>query len=129
MTNLLDEVLDLNSSTSDKYVVEPDRRQIQGDLLVGLRRFKNTLRWKEYWRIQKNSRRKVSKDNEGETSDESESEEETQEEFVVKLKPKHKVTQAPKGTEALEGFLKTLENELLSVLFDETKVINQTEKN
>ena len=48
---------------------------------------------------------------------------------MVKLKPKHKVTQAPKGTEALEGFLKTLENELLLVLFDKTKVIKQTEKN
>ena len=125
MTNLFDEVLDLNICTSNKYVVEPDRRQIQSDLLIGLRRFKNTLRWKEYWRIKKMKEKANSEAKD--TTEESQPKTE-EDNFSAKLRPKNKITQAPKGTEFLEGFLKTLENDLLTRVFDDNQITKQTKK-
>ena len=52
-TNLQDEVLSLSSGTSEKYVPQPSRLQIQSDILLGLRRFKNAVRWKEFSRLAK----------------------------------------------------------------------------
>ena len=106
MINLLDEVLGLNRSTSDKYVVEPDRKQIQSDLLIGLRRFKNTLRWREFWRIYKQKKRKNMSN--PEETNEKETTTDEKENFAVKLRPKHNAPLAPKGTDHLEAFLKTL---------------------
>ena len=41
--------LRLSSETSEKYVIAPSRSSIQQDLLIGLKRFKNTCRWREFW--------------------------------------------------------------------------------
>ena len=35
--------------TSNKYVPAPSSRLIQADLLIGIHRFKNSVRWKEFW--------------------------------------------------------------------------------
>ena len=40
------EVIHVTSETSDKYVQAPDRSQILSDLLIGLNRFRNVVRWK-----------------------------------------------------------------------------------
>ena len=42
-------VLHLVNGTSNKYVPAPSRRLIQDDLLIGIRQFKNYVRWKEFW--------------------------------------------------------------------------------
>eukprot|EP00957_Ditylum_brightwellii_P095959 7310946-Ditylum_brightwellii.AAC.1 len=37
--------------TSDKYVSEPIVSQITENLLQGLKQFKNSIRWKEFWHL------------------------------------------------------------------------------
>ena len=41
------------SGTSDRFVSEPSQKSVQDHLLISMRRFKNVVRWKEYWRDQK----------------------------------------------------------------------------
>jgi len=43
------EVQRLSSETSEKYVPAPSKGQFQQNLLVGLKRFHNLVRWKFYW--------------------------------------------------------------------------------
>eukprot|EP00957_Ditylum_brightwellii_P115467 8807413-Ditylum_brightwellii.AAC.1 len=35
--------------TSDKYVFKPSKSQITEDILLGLKIFKNLVKWKEFW--------------------------------------------------------------------------------
>jgi hypothetical protein len=39
--------------TSEKYVLQLSRDDILADLLLGIRRFANDIRWKGYWMIKK----------------------------------------------------------------------------
>jgi hypothetical protein len=52
LENLSNEVLHLSSETSEKYVPAPHKGQVLQDLLIGIKRFKNTVRWK-WFRIEK----------------------------------------------------------------------------
>ena len=45
----IEAVLNLCNGTSTKYVPAPSRRSIQTDLIIGLRQFKHSVRWKEVW--------------------------------------------------------------------------------
>ena len=38
---------------SDKYVLAPDRNQISSDLFIGLKRFRNAVRWKYFFAEEK----------------------------------------------------------------------------
>jgi hypothetical protein len=56
MINMLDpletlsnEVLCLSSETFEKYVPAPHKGQVLQDLLTGIKRFKNAVRWKWFW--------------------------------------------------------------------------------
>ena len=49
--SLVMKALRLSSETSEKYVITPSRSIIQQDLLIGLKRFKNTCRWREFWML------------------------------------------------------------------------------
>jgi hypothetical protein len=49
LENLSNEVLCLSSETSEKYVPAPHKGQVLQDLLIGIKRFKNTVRWKWFW--------------------------------------------------------------------------------
>ena len=42
-------VLHLVNVTSNKYVPVPSHRLIQADILIFIRQFKNSVRWKEFW--------------------------------------------------------------------------------
>ena len=46
----LEEALTLCSGTSPRYVPAPFRKQLQSDLILALRRFKNSARWREFFR-------------------------------------------------------------------------------
>jgi hypothetical protein len=40
--------------TSEKYVPEPGKNDIlSDDVIIGLQRFSNSCRWKEFWRLKK----------------------------------------------------------------------------
>jgi hypothetical protein len=49
LENLSNEVLCLSSETSEKYVPAPPKGQVLQDLLIGIKRFKNAVRWKWFW--------------------------------------------------------------------------------
>jgi hypothetical protein len=49
LDNLSNEVLRLSSETLEKYVPAPHKGQILQDLLFGIKRFKNAVRWKWFW--------------------------------------------------------------------------------
>ena len=53
--NLREEVQHVCSGTSDRFVPEPSQKAVQADILNAIRRFKNVVRWKEFWRDQKKS--------------------------------------------------------------------------
>ena len=42
-------VLRVTNETSDKFVPAPSRNQILSDLLIGLKRFRNVVRWKHFF--------------------------------------------------------------------------------
>ena len=50
MENLLTEVQRMVNGTSNKFVPAPQTEEILEDLLIGIKRFKNSARWKEFWR-------------------------------------------------------------------------------
>ena len=106
MDHLREEVLCLNKEISDKFVPEPTRTQITANLLIGLRRFKNSCRWKEFFRLKENS------DNQSE-EEEIELEMTKNEGLGTNVKPVNSIKSAPKGSEALEAFLSKLERDLL----------------
>lgn len=103
-------VLHLVNGTSNKYVPAPSRRLIQADLLIGIRQFKNSVRWKEFW---------LKYEEGSETDSEGVMEEEEiydEEGLNTKLRPKSK--SAMKGSDQLESFLTQVERELLSIGWD-----------
>ena len=53
MENLRQEVQRVCSGTSDQFVPETSRKAVQADILIAIRRFKNVVRWKEFWCDQK----------------------------------------------------------------------------
>ena len=104
MENLCQEVQRLCSGTSDRFVPEPSQKAVQADILNAIRRFKNVVRWKEFWCDQKQS----SKPEENEIEEEKSI-------FVATglntgLKPTFVVKTAKHGSDNLEGFLTAVEN-------------------
>jgi hypothetical protein len=39
----------LNRGVSEKFIPQPTRRQVLGDVLLGLGRFKTAVRWRYFW--------------------------------------------------------------------------------
>ena len=98
MENIRQEVQRVFSGTSDRFVPKPSRKAIQANILIAIRRFKNVVRWKEFWRDQKQST-------------EPEANEEIEEEYIsmatglhTGLKPTFGVKTAKDGSDNLEGF-------------------------
>ena len=54
--NLRSEVLHVTSMTSDTFVFAPQKDSILADFLIGLKRFRNSVRWK--WFIAEEKRKK-----------------------------------------------------------------------
>ena len=76
-------VIHLVNGNSNRYVPAPSRRLIQDELLIGIRQFKNSIRWKEFW---------LEYEEGSETDSEGVMEEETLDEegLNTKLRPKSK---------------------------------------
>ena len=109
--NLRQEVQHIFSGTSDRFVPEPSRKAVQADILIAIRRFKNVVRWKEFWRNQKQST-------------EPEANEEIEEEYRFMatglntvLKTTFGLKTAKNGSDNLEGFLTAVGKTLLKEAF------------
>ena len=55
MENICQEVQQVCSGTSDRFVPEPSLKDVQSDILIVMRGFNNVVRWKQFWRDQKQS--------------------------------------------------------------------------
>ena len=113
-----EEVLNIIHETSEKYITPPSKNQLLSDLLIGLKRFRNSVRWKEAAHIRKmeeQSKRLSPKSvinsfNFNETEDLIEPPREGLKTNLRSTKPKS----APKGSEEVEAFLIEIERKLLT---------------
>ena len=107
MKNLRKEVQRVFSVTSDRCVPEPYQKAVQADIWIAIRRFKNVVRWKEFWRDQKQS-----------TETEVNEVIEENSRFMTTglntgLKPTFGINTEKYGSDNLEGFLTAVEKPLL----------------
>ena len=121
MYNLRQEVQRVCSETSDHFVPEPSRKSVQDDILIAVRRFKNVVRWKEFWRDQKQS------------TEPEENEIKEKSRFVAtslntSLKPKFGVKTAKHGSDNLEGFLTAVGKILVKEAFKHRRFDRQNRK-
>jgi hypothetical protein len=124
--SLEEKVLNLVGETSDKFIPAPTRDQVITDALEGLRRFKETVRWKDYFRTQKlqrlqqereklglpplDSQEPLGDDDDTTTDDDTGG-------LQTHLKPVRLGSSAPRASDLVELFLKRVEDETLNQAF------------
>ena len=116
---IMEEVRHITRETSEKYIVQPSKRQVLADLLIGLKRFRNAVRWKEFFFLEK--LKKLKEKNLSPTStinnfDFNEDEEKIEEEGLGTNLKSNYVKSAPKGSDKTEAFLRDIERTLLQEL-------------
>ena len=123
--NLEREVLRITSVTSDKFVYAPKKEQVISDLIIGLKRFRNSVRWK--WFFQEEKRKKNELKNSllnksaydrdkifNDNDEENESPTSIRQEGLKSgLAPVKTTQDAPIGSPEVEGFLKEVEIKLI----------------
>ena len=135
-----EEVLNIIRETSEKYITPPSSNQILSDLLIGLKRFRNSVRWKEAAHIRKLEAKKdklspksvINSFNFDETEDEIEV---PREGFKTNLKGSSPKS-APRGSDEVEAFLIEIERKLITEfdnlkkpkVSDRAKKINELQK-
>ena len=120
----------MSSETSEKFVPAPDQSQVTGDLTIAIKRFRNSVRWKEFHR----QRREEAEGRLGEEDDDCyrtprsadgdsgcnfDFKQESSEGLRTGVRPKQRESMAPRGSDELEAFLKDVERELISQVLDE----------
>ena len=117
----------VTSGISEKFVPMPNRKNLLGNLLVGLKRFRNVVRWKEFILLKlkendnkdKNSTITNSEMNDLETNCISNQErKEFPNSLRTNLKPSNTFNQAPVGSNMLENFLKEVKNTLIDQVYN-----------
>ena len=98
MENIRKEVQHVFSGISDRFVSEPSQKSVQSNILIAIRRFKNVVRWKEFWRDQKQS-------TETELNEENEGSRFMATGLNTGLKPTFGLNTAKHGSKNIEGFL------------------------
>ena len=99
------EVLQVMAGTSDRYVPAPKKDAVLSDLFIALKRFSNAVRWKEFFLLNRTKKPDENSDDD--------SEDDNDPGFSTNLRPQRR-TYAPRGTPAVESFLKDVERTLLS---------------
>jgi len=127
-TSLEREVLHVTNETSDKFVPAPDRNLVLSDLLIGLKRFRNVVRWK-YFFAEKKRVEEESKDsplsqnafNSRFSFNEIENEEKAKNNQSLNsgLKAANTTQNAPIGSPETESFLKELERIIITQAAEE----------
>ena len=139
LKEIKNEVLLITSGISGKFVLAPKKDKVLGDVLIGLRRYRNSTRWKEFFLNNKDEDQNVQSFTTSPTSLssqescftlESESDnffdfnfnndsdnENSKPGLGTNAKPTAKAN-APIGSVELESFLNNLEEELISRVED-----------
>ena len=112
MENLREGFQRVCSETSDQFVPEPSLKYVQADILIAMIRFKNVVRWKEFWNDQKQSTK----------AELQEVNEEEDSRFKAAglntgFKPMFGLKTANHGSDNLEGFLIAVGKTLLKEAF------------
>jgi len=122
-TALGDEAQCLVGGTSEKFVPEPTGENILADVINGLHRFKDAVRWKAFHKCLQEEKDKENQSSTHNTTDNTQEEEEQQQTHNPGLKTNLKPTKinlaAPRADDEIEGFLQQLEQELLTQALDE----------
>jgi hypothetical protein len=122
--NLHEQVSVLVREISEKYVPEPSKDDILSDAIIGIRRFSNSCRWKEFWRLKKLEEIKEQSNSSPKSIDGEgffDSEVGTEAKRVglnSGLRAKEKIKRAPKGSEDLEAFLSAVQREIINRVFE-----------
>jgi len=118
---LEDEVQCLVGGTSEKFVPEPMGEDITTDLINGLCRFKDAVRWKVYFKLLQEEKDKEYQSN-GNIANNTQEEEQEQQPHNPGLKTNLKPTKinlsAPRADGETERFLLQLEEEILKQALD-----------
>ena len=115
-------VLAITSVTSEKFVTEPDKTTVLSDLLIGLKRFRNAVRWKAFF-MEKAEEQK-NKENKEHSNEHSPIEEASNENasnvdtisngsLNTNLKAENKSVNAPIASKQVEAFLNETEKSLI----------------
>ena len=114
--NLHEKVLSLASEISERFVPAPTSDDILSDVLIGLKRYVFSLRWKEFFRLKKiQEEKKCSLSPRSQATsffdDEVNQWKKTDATGLnTRLGPKNKNPQPPKGTDELECFIKDIQS-------------------
>ena len=110
-------VLEITSVTSEKFVAAPNKTTVLGDLLIGLKRFRNVVRWKAFFQEkadeQSNSKGRNEKNSKIANEDNSTTESISKEGLNTNLKAKNKSSNAHIASKQVEAFLKDIETTLI----------------
>ena len=126
--NLHEQVSVLVRGISEKYVPEPSRNDILSDALTAIRRFSNSCRWKEFWRLKKLEEIREKSSSSPTSVDcesffDSEVRTETKKEGLrTNLRAKEKIKRAPKGSEGLEAFLSAVQRVIIDQVFEKREM-------
>ena len=110
MENLRKEIQHVCSGTSDRFVPEPSRKSFQAYIVVAMRRFKNVVRWKEFWRDQIQSTENELPEEEEDTGFKATG-------LSTSLNPTFGLKTKNHGSDNIEGFLTAVEKTLLKEAF------------
>ena len=128
------EVLYVTNETSDKFVLAPTKEHVLSDLIIGLKRFRNTVRWKCFFQEEKRKKNELQNSPLSQTtlndkfnfSEENDVDDENvnlniNEEEGLKsgLTPGKTTQNAPIGSPEVESFLKEVEQQLITQVNEE----------
>ena len=124
----------ITSVTSEKFVTTPSRMNVLSDLLIGLKRFRNAIRWKAFFQEKaEEENNKTVKRTKELAEDKSTSTSESKGSLNTKMKPSNKSKYAPMASRKVEAFLKEVETTLIkqvNLFYDEKDKmkVNKTSK-
>ena len=115
-------VLAITSVTSEKFVTTPSRTNVLSDLLIGLKRFRNAIRWKAFFQEKADEASNKTVKVKEIAEDKSTSTSESKGSLNTKMKPSNKSKNAPVASKNVEAFLKEVEITLIkqvNLFYDE----------
>ena len=138
--NLKREILHVTNETSEKIVLAPSKEQILADLIIGLKRFRNTVRWKWFFQEEKRKKKELKNSplsqialngvfnfNDYNDSIEGNNNPDNDKNEGLKsgLKPVQTTQNAPIGSPEVEEFLYEVEQKLIAQVNEEKNLIQK----
>ena len=132
--NLRREVLNVTNETLEIFVLAPSKDQNLADLIIGLKRFRNTVRWKWFFQEEKRKKKELTdsppsqnalnrnfsfNDYDTNENENNNPDKEINEGLKSGLKPAQTTQNAPIGSPEVEGFLHQVEQKFIAQVHGE----------